>query len=69
MSKLMSSVDAYASDMCTPLSGSVRAVVDDLDHRRLEPQRQERAGQQQDDEAVESDLAEHERPVLGEDLC
>ena len=36
---------------------------------RLEPQRQERAGQQQDDEAVERDLAQHERPVVGEDLA
>ena len=37
--------------------------------RRLEEQRQEGAGQQQDDEAVERDLAEHERPVVGEDLA
>ena len=34
----------------------------------LEEQRQEGAGEQQDDEGVEGDLAEQERPVVGEDL-
>src|ERR1022692_309273 len=46
----------------------VRAVVDDPGHARLEEERQERAGEQQDDEAVEGDLAEQERPVVGKDL-
>ena len=35
----------------------------------LEPQGQEDAGEQQDDEAPQRDLAEHERPVVGEDLA
>ena len=35
----------------------------------LEEERQEGAGEQHDDEAVERDLAEHERPVVGEDLA
>jgi hypothetical protein len=51
------------------LEQAVRALVLDLAHRRLEPERQEDAGQDQDDEAVERDLAEHERPVVGEDLA
>src|SRR6478736_1532100 len=56
-SKLMSSVERY-----------VRAVVDDLGRGRHEEQRQEHAGQQQDDEAVQRDLAEHEGPVVRKDL-
>ena len=47
----------------------VRPVVDDLGHARVEEQRQEDAGQDQDDERVERDLAEQERPVVGEDLA
>ena len=35
---------------------------------RPEEERQEGAGQQQDDERVQRDLAEHERPVVGKDL-
>ena len=50
------------------LQRRVRALVHDLDHARLEPERQERPGQQQDDEGVQGDLAQHERPVVGEDL-
>ena len=46
----------------------VGAVVADLGHRGVEEERQEGAGQQQDDERVERDLAHHERPVVGEDL-
>jgi hypothetical protein len=46
----------------------VRAVVDDLLHRGVEEQREVRAGQQQDDERVQRDLAEQERPVIREDL-
>ena len=38
-------------------------------HRRLEEERQERAREQDDDEAPQRDLAEHERPVVGEDLA
>ena len=47
----------------------VAAHVGDLTHARHEPQGQERAGQQQDDEAPQGDLAEHERPVVREDLA
>ena len=46
----------------------VRAVVDDLGNRRVEEQRQVDTGQQQNDEAVQGHLAEHERPVAREDL-
>ena len=46
----------------------VRPVVNNIGHARLEPQRQERPGEQQDDERVEDDLAEQEGPVVGEDL-
>jgi hypothetical protein len=46
----------------------VAAVVDDLGHARLEEQGQERPGEQQDDEGVQRDLAEEERPVIGEGL-
>ena len=46
----------------------VAAVVDGLGHRRVEEERQVRAGEQQDDERVQRDLAHHERPVVGEDL-
>lgn len=40
-----------------------------LDHRRLEEERQEGSGEEHDDEAPQGDLAEHERPVVGEDLA
>jgi hypothetical protein len=43
-------------------------VVDDLGHARVEEQRQEDAGQDQDDERIQRDLAEQERPVVREDL-
>jgi hypothetical protein len=46
----------------------VAAVVDDLGHARLEEQGQECPGEQQDDERVQRDLAEEERPVIGEGL-
>jgi hypothetical protein len=46
----------------------VRAVVHDLGHAWLEEQRQERPGQQQDDERIQGYLADQERPVIGEDL-
>ena len=46
----------------------VAAVVHDLVAGGHEVQGQEDAGAQQDDERVEGDLAEHERPVVGEDL-
>src|SRR5699024_4850450 len=36
---------------------------------RIEEHRQERAGEDQDDEAVERHLPEHERPVVREDLA
>src|SRR6185436_18094225 len=52
-----------------PVQWYVRAVVDDLSLAGPEPQRQKGAGEQQDDEAVERDLAEHERPVVGEHLA
>ncbi len=46
----------------------VAAVVDDLGHAGLEEQGQEGAGQHQDDERVQCDLAEQERPVIWEGL-
>ena len=52
----------------TPLQRHVRAVVDDVAGARDEPEGQERPGQQADDHRVHRDLAEHERPVVGEDL-
>ena len=47
----------------------VGALVLDLGHRRLEPDGQEDAAQQQDDEGVQRDLTEQERPVVGEHLA
>ena len=47
---------------------AVRAVVDDLARRRLEEEREERSREDQDDEAVQGDLAQHERPVVRKDL-
>ena len=47
----------------------VGALVLDLAHRRHVPEGQEHAGEQQDDEAPQRDLAQHERPVVGEDLA
>ncbi len=46
----------------------VRAVVGNLDVARVEEQRQVDTGQDQDDEAVEGDFPDHERPVVGEHL-
>ncbi len=46
----------------------VGAVVHHARHRRVEEQRQVDARHQQDDEAVQRDLAQHEGPVGGEDL-
>ncbi len=47
----------------------VGAFVDDLAHARLVPKGEEHAGEEQDDEAPQRDLAQHERPVVGEDLA
>ena len=47
----------------------VRALVDELLLRPLEEQRQVRAGDQQDDEAVQRDLAPQEREVVREHLA
>ena len=47
----------------------VGALVGGEAHRRVEPQGEEGAGDQQHDEAVEGDLAQHEGPVVGEDLA
>ena len=47
----------------------VGALVDDLGHARLEPERQEGAGEQEHDEAPQRDLTQQERPVVGEDLA
>ena len=52
--------DAVERQVCT--------VVDHLGDRRVEEQGQVDTGQQQDDEAVERHLAEHEGPVRREDL-
>ncbi len=46
----------------------VGPLVDDLTHRGVEEERQVGARQQQDDEGVERDLTEQERPVVGKDL-
>jgi hypothetical protein len=46
----------------------VRPLVRDLPHRRVEEEGQERAGEQQDDEREQGDLAQQEGPVVGEDL-
>ena len=46
----------------------VDAVVGDLGHRRVEEEAQIHAGEEQDDEAVQRDLAKQERPVGGEHL-
>lgn len=51
-----------------PVQRTVRTVVDDLRHRRGEEQGEPDAGQQQDDEAVEGELAQEEPPVVGEGL-
>ncbi len=47
----------------------VDAVVLHLVHRRVEEQRQVHTREDDDDEAVEADLAEHEGPVVREDLA
>src|SRR5699024_6306167 len=49
--------------------GLVCAGVVGLDHRGLEEERQERSRDEDDDERPQRDLAEHERPVVGEDLA
>ena len=54
--------------MVWPLKRRVAAVVDGLAGARIEEQRQERAGSDQDDERVEGDLAEQEAPMVGEDV-
>ena len=46
----------------------VRAVVDDRGRGGHVVQGEEDAGGQQDHEGVQGDLAQHERPVVGEDL-
>ncbi len=51
-----------------PAQRRVGAVVDDLLHGGVEEEGQVRTRQQQDDERVERDLAQQERPVVGEDL-
>ena len=47
----------------------VAPVVDDRRRRGVEEERHVDAGDDQDDEAVERDLAEEERPVVGEDVA
>ncbi len=47
----------------------VRAVVHDLVHARVEEQRQVHTREDDDDEAVEADLTQHEGPVVREDLA
>ena len=51
------------------LQRRVRAVVDDLVHARVEEQRQIHTREDEDREAVEADLAQHEGPVVREDLA
>ncbi len=52
-----------------PLERDVTAVVLHLVHRRVEEQRQVHTRQDDDDEAVEADLTQHEGPVVREDLA
>jgi hypothetical protein len=47
----------------------VDAPVDDVAVARREEERQEDPRRHQDDEAVEGDLAQHERPVVGKDVA
>ena len=61
-------VDAKAADTLAPRSGSVGAVVDDVLGRGDEVEAQEDARGDQHHEGVEGDLAQEERPVVGEDL-
>ena len=59
-------------ECCRHLDAAHRSVgtgVVRLDHRRVEEERQEGSGQEHDHEAPQRDLAEHERPVVGEDLA
>ena len=51
-----------------PLSGRYGRVADRWRDRRDVVQGEEHAGREQDDERVQRDLAEHERPVVREDL-
>ena len=69
MSNDSRSVESSAADISTPRIGQERAGVVRRHHRGLEEERQERSREQDDDEAPQRDLAEHERPVVGEDLA
>ena len=51
------------------LHRNVASLVRHRHHGRVVPEGQEGTGQQQDDEAVERHLTEHEGPVVGEDLA
>ena len=62
-------VEANASETAWPLQRGVGPVVGRHPDARDVEEGQEDARQQQDDEAVERDLTEHERPVVGEDLA
>ena len=52
-----------------PPEGRVRPVVDDLRRRVDEEERQVDAGRDEHDEGVERNLAEQERPVVGEEVA
>ena len=51
------------------LEWDVRAVVINFDHGRVVEERQERSGKQDDDERVQRNFAEHERPVVRENFA
>ena len=68
MSNEMSSVERVGLGHRDAPQRDVGAVVDDLPGARDEPEGEEGPGQQADDHRVHGDLAEHERPVVGEDL-
>ncbi|WP_455569969.1 hypothetical protein [Streptomyces tauricus] len=51
------------------VEGFVRAVVDDFHAARFEEEGEVDAGEDEDEEAVEADLAEHEGPVVREHLA
>ena len=51
------------------LEWDVRTFIVNFDHRGVVKERQEGAGQEDDDEGIQRDFAEHERPVVGEDFA
>ena len=68
-SKTSRMADSYAADICDALQRRVRAVVDRPSAGSgVKKNVRNTPVSDQDHEAVEGDLAEHERPVVREDL-